>query len=128
MVQCCGEQAGCRNPELRSQRASPHHNGMWSSAARAQSASGQQLLCSWGRAGAQPPAFPSTQLLSVFWQCAWLHRHTKFGHSAGAKEIGGGCKKQPFLFPPPTSVYRREEQKHHLNTRLFFRQRNLTCP
>lgn len=55
-------------------------------------------------------------------------RHTRFGHSAGSKGTGVMARSSPFFFPSPTSVYRHEEEKHHLNTRLFFRQRNLTCP
>lgn len=43
MAQHCREQAGCQKAEL----ASSYRKRMWSSAARAQSASGQQLLCSW---------------------------------------------------------------------------------
>lgn len=52
-------------------------------------------------------------------------RHTKFGHSTGAKEIGVVARSSLFSFHlQPLCI----DTKNKSITRLFFRQRNLTCP
>lgn len=107
-------QAGCQKPELLSRRASWHRSGMQCSAARAQSASRQQLLCSWRRAGSQlqlsAPGLPKrAAAVCVFGRSAWLTGDMLCLATAQVQAKQWWRQEAALFFLPATSVYQHEE-------------------